>query len=118
MEENNRSHVDEGDNLSFNFNNNDKEIAKVCFYSLNEKILFETHYPTNCCVSDIIKDFIKKQISQENSNYTFYIKNNDSQMNLIDESKNISYYITNLQDTLFLMEQGMLNNSYITPHKE
>ena len=114
MEENYRSHVDEVNNLSFNFNNNDKEMAKVCFYSMNDKTLFENHYPINSCISDITKDFIKKQKSQENAKYTFYIKNNDSQMNLIDETKNLSYYITNLQDTLLLMEQGMLNNSYIT----
>lgn len=114
MEENNRSPVDEENNASFNFNNNDKEIAKVCFYSMNENQLFESHYPINSYINDITKDFIKKQKFQENSEYTFYIKNNDSQMILIDQTKNISYYITNLQDTLFLMEQGMMNNSYIT----
>ena len=109
MEENSISHLDEGNNNSFNSNNNDKEIAKV-----NETLLFKNHYPITSFISEIKKYFIQKQRSQENSNYTFYIKIMILPMNLINETKNISYNITNLQDILFLKEQGILNNSYIT----
>ena len=63
---------------------------------------------------DPIKDFLSKQNNEEKSSFSFYIKNNDSQMILIEDKKTISYYITILQDTLFLMEQGLANNSGIT----
>lgn len=101
------------DNISFNFNSNEKDIAKVCFYSLDENILYENHYPFNNCIGDVINDFLTKQNYKEKLSLSFYIKNNDSQFNLIDEQKLLSYYITNLQDTLFLMEQGFANNSGI-----
>ena len=101
-------------NFSLNFTTNDKEIAKVCFYTMDEKILFESQYQFNNGITDPIKDFLSKQKKEEKSSFSFYIKNNDSQMILIEDKKTISYYITILQDTLFLMEQGLANNSGIT----
>lgn len=101
-------------NISLNFTTNDKEIAKVCFYTMDEKILFESQYQFNNGITDPIKDFLSKQKNEEKSSFSFYIKNSDSQMILIEHKKTISYYITILQDTLFLMEQGLANNSGIT----
>ena len=93
------------DEMSFNFNTNEKEVAKVCFYSMDEKLLFENHYPFNNCIGDAINEFLEKQDREAKFSFSFYIKN-DSQYIFIDEEKLISYYITNLHDTLFLMEQG------------
>ena len=105
---------DEINNLSSNFNNsNEKDIAKVCFYSMDENILYDNYYPFNNCIGDVINDFLTKKNYKEKSTLSFYIKNNDLQFNLIDEQKLLSYYITNLHDTLFLMEQGFANNSGI-----
>ena len=111
MLENRANQSDEINTISFNFN--EKDIAKVCFYSMDEIILYENQYPFNNCIGDVIKDFLTKQNSKEKSSLSFYIKNNDLQFNLIDEQKLLSYYITNLQDTLFLMEQGFANNSVV-----
>jgi len=114
MDESNKIPVEEGNNISFNFNNNDNNLAKVCFYSFDDKIIFENQYPLNNSIEDVLKDFRLKNNDQENSIYIFYVKNNESQINLIDEKKLISDYITHLHDTLLLMEQGMINNSYNT----
>ena len=107
------NHSDEINNLSFNFNSNEKVKTKVCFYSMDENILYENHYPFNNCLGDVINDFLTKKNYKEKSSLSFYIKNNNLQFNLIDEKKLLSYYIINLQDTLFLMEQGFVNNSGI-----
>ena len=101
----------EENNISFNFNSNEKDYAKVCFYSMDENILYENQYPFNNCTGDVIKDFLTKQNYEEKSSLSFYIKDNNLKFNLIDEQKLLSYYITNLQDTLFLMEQHFTNNS-------
>lgn len=100
-------------NISFNFNTNEKEIAKVCFYSMEEKMLFENQYQFNNSIIEPINDFLLKN-NKEKSSFSFYVKSSDSQMILIEEKKTISYYITALQDTLFLIEQGLPNNSGIT----
>ena len=97
---------DEINNISFNFNNsNEKDLAKVCFYSMDENILYDNYYPFN----NAIKDFLTKQNYKENSSFS-----NDLQFNLIIKQKFLYYYITNLHDTLFLMEQGFANYSGIT----
>ena len=110
MEENNDDNT-----FNFNIDKDEKEVAKVCFYTMDDKTLFEGLYTFNNCIGDVIKDFLLKQNNNNESfSYSFYIKNNDSQEYLIDENKLISFYLTNLQDTVGLMEAGMVNNSYHT----
>lgn len=110
MEENNDDNT-----FNFNIDKDEKEVAKVCFYTMDDKTLFEGLYTFNNCIGDVIKDFLLKQNNNNESfSYSFYIKNNDSQEYLIDENKLISFYLTNLQDTVGLMEAGMINNSYHT----
>ena len=103
-----KKYGDESNNISFNFNN-EKELAKICFLSMEEKPIFESQCPFNNCIGDAIKDFLSNQ--NKNDRFTFYIKNNDSQEFLIKEEKLVSFYIAILQDTLLLMEQGMHNSS-------
>ena len=117
MEENNNFPIDNNNNISFKFNNDkdEKEIAKVSIYSMDdEKLLFEGQYLFNNYLSEVIKDFILKQNNKENFTFSFYIKNSESQEYLINENKLISSYLTNLQDTVNLMEFGFANNSMIT----
>ena len=105
------------DDNSFNFINDkdEKEVAKVYFYTMDDKTLFEGLYPFNYCIGDVIKDFLLKQNNNNESfTYSFYIKNNNFQEYLIDENKLISFYVANLKDTIGLMEAGIINNSYGT----
>ena len=102
---------DESNNISFNFNN-EKDLVKICFISMDEKLLFERQCPFNNCIGDVIKDFKSNQ--NKNDRFTFYIKNNDSQEFQINEQKSVSFYISILIDTLLLMEAGMHNTSFGT----
>ena len=101
-------------NTSFNFNTNEKDLARLCFYSMEEKFLFEKHYSFNISIGDAINEFLEKQEYNDKFSFSFYIKGNNSQMILIDEQKLISYYIKNLHDTLLLIDQGLVNNSGMT----
>ena len=85
--------------------NKEKELVKICFYSMDEQILYESEYPINLCIGNAIKDFISKNNNKEN--YSFYIKNNDSLENLINEQNLISFYVVNVQDTFALMEANV-----------
>jgi hypothetical protein len=85
--------------------NKEKELVKICFYSMNEQILYESEYPINLCIGNAINDFISKNNNKEN--YSFYIKNNDSLDNLINEQNLISFYVVNVQDTFALMEANI-----------
>ena len=116
MENTKRNNVEEMNNLSFNFIN-DKDLAKIYFYTIDEKLLYENNYNINNNIGDAIKDFLKMD-NKENYLFTFFVKNNN--MNLIDEQKPISFYLTNLQDTLFLImdhNAGMGNISGITTNE-
>ena len=85
--------------------NKEKELVKICFYSMKEEILFESEYPINLCIGNAIKDFISKNNNKEN--YSFFIKNNDSLENLINEQNLISFYVVNVKDTFALMEANI-----------
>ena len=114
MHKNKGNEFDEINDGSFNFNVNENNLVKVCFYSIEEKLLFEKHFSLNTCLGEVINEFLDKQDNNEKYSFSFYIKGNSSQFNIIDEQKLISYYLTILQDTIFLMEQGLANNSGIT----
>ena len=72
------------DDNTFNFNNDkdEKELAKIYFYTMDDKTLFGDLYPFNNCIGNN---------NNESFTYSFYIKNNDSQEYLIDENKLISF---------------------------
>lgn len=95
----------------WNFNK-EKDLVNIYFYSMDEHILYECQYPMNNCIGDVIKDFILKNNKKEK--YSFYIKNNDSQDNLINEKNLISFYIINVHDTLALMENANISSSHLT----
>ena len=101
-------------NTSFNFNTNEKELARLCFYSMDEQFLFEKYYSFNISIGDAINEFLEKQESNDKFSFSFYVKGNNCQLILIDEQKLISYYLKNLHDTLLLIDQGLANNSDIT----
>ena len=83
----------------------DKELVKIGFYSMNEQILYEREYPISLSIGNAIKDFVSK--NNEKEIYSFYIKNNDSLENLINEQNLISFYVVNVQDTFALMEANI-----------
>ena len=91
-------------NYILNFSK-EKELVKIIFYSMNENFLYESEYPLSLCIGNAIKDFISKNNNKEN--YSFYIKNEDSQENLINEQNLISFYVINVQDTFALMEANI-----------
>ena len=115
MEEKNNSPIELKNNISSNYmiDKEEKEIAKVSFYSDEETLLFEGQYTFSTPISEVIKDFIQKHEEKKNF-FSFYQRNIYSEKYLLNENKLISSYITNLQDTIGLMEIGLVNNSAIT----
>ena len=47
MHKNKGNEFDENNDASFNFNVNENNLVKVCFYSIEEKLLFEKHFSLN-----------------------------------------------------------------------
>ena len=102
-------------NLSLNFIN-DKDLAKLYFYTIDEILIYEKYYNINNNIGDALKDLIKRD-KENNFLYSFYIKNNENQLSIIIAQRPISFYITNPQDTIFLNmdhNTGSENNSGIT----
>lgn len=115
MENNKKMNIEEMNNISFNFIN-DKDLAKLCFYTIDEKFIYENNYNINNIIGSALKDLIKRD-NEKNYLYSFYTKNNENNLCIINEKKPISFYITNLQDTLFLIMDhniGVGNISGIT----
>jgi hypothetical protein len=71
----------------------EKEIAKVSFYSDEETLLFEGQYTFSTPISEVIKDFIQKHEEKKNF-FSFYQRNIYSEKYLLNENKLISSYIT------------------------
>ena len=102
-------------NLSLNFIN-DKDLAKLYFYTIDEILIYVKYYNINNNIGDALKDLIKRD-KENNFLYSFYIKNNENQLSIIIAQRPISFYITNPQDTIFLNmdhNTGSENNSGIT----
>ena len=108
---------------SDNSNQNDyyeKGIAKVEFYTHNEKLLYEGQYPLNIPIKEIIKDFLSKNTdsmslnSLEKNKLAFVVKNSQI-YEKIDDQRNIECYLTKIQDTtLMIMEAGKNSISDVT----
>ena len=108
---NNKSEIEESKN---NSSINEKELAKVSFYTVSDEFLFEKQYPINYHIGGIIEEFQNRINKEENIIYSFYIKNKSSEeLVLIDEQNEINHYISNLQDTLGLMGPEIQNNNSI-----
>ena len=116
MDQINQNEINNLFNSSLNFEG--KSPSKVGFYSFEEKLIFEDHYPFNTSIRDLIKDFVskihdktllnflgnKKNIKKQNLYY--YIKNNDKYEILDIGEKLISDYLAKIQDTTLMIMQG------------
>ena len=86
-------------------------IAKIGFYTYDEKLLYECKYSYDTRIQQIIKDFLSKHSlnSSENSlnkeNLSFFLKNSQIYEKLEVDKKSILYYLARIKDTtLMIME--------------
>ena len=86
-------------------------IAKIGFYTYDEKLLYECKYSYDTRIQQIIKDFISKhslnssEYSLNKENLSFFLKNSQIYEKLEVDKKSILYYLARIKDTtLMIME--------------
>ena len=107
-------------------NHNRKGMAKVSFYTYEERLIYEFHYSLNTSIEELIKDFISKNLNKILLNYfkegknfnkenlRYYLKFNNNYEKLEIDKQIISFYLEKIQDTsLMYIEAGKstLSNS-------
>ena len=100
--------------FSYDSSNTDKGIAKVGFYTYDEKLLYEYQCQLNTSIKDVINNFVSNnsyiliQNSLNYNNLSFYIKSSQIFQEIDSDNRLVLSLLTNYQvSTVVLMQKNL-----------